>query len=65
MCVYVCMCVCVYIYIGFPGGTTGKESTFNAGDDMGSIPGSGISPGEGQGNPVKHSCLENPMDGGV
>ena len=61
MCVY----IYIYIYIGFPGGTTGKESTFNAGDDMGSISGSGISPGGGQGNPVKHSCLENPMDEGV
>ena len=42
----------------------GKESTCNAGD-MGSIPGSGISPGKGNGNPYKYSCLENPMDRGA
>ena len=40
------------------------ESTYNAGDP-GSIPGSGISPGEGNGNPLQHSCLKNPMDGGA
>ena len=39
----------------------GKESTCNAGD-MGTIPGSGRSPGRGNGNPYKYSCLENPMD---
>ena len=42
----------------------GKESTCNAGD-MGSIPGSGRSPGKGNGNPYKYSCLENPMDRGA
>ena len=41
-----------------------KESAFNAGDP-GSIPGSGRSPGEGNGNPLQDSCLENPMDGGA
>ena len=46
---------------GFPGGSDGKESTCNAGD-WGSIPGSG-SPGEGNGNSLQYSCLENPMDG--
>ena len=40
----------------------GKASAYNAGDP-GSIPGSGRSPGEGNGNPLKYSCLENPMDG--
>ena len=40
------------------------ESACNAGD-LGSIPGSGRSPGEGNGNPLQHSCLENPMDRGV
>ena len=50
--------------ISFPGGSDGKESACNAGD-MGLIPGSGRSPGEGNGNPVQYSCLENPMDGGV
>ena len=41
--------------------TIGKESAFNAGDP-GSIPGAGRSPGEGIGNPLQYSCLENPMD---
>ena len=47
----------------FPSGSDGKASAYNAGDS-GSIPGSGRSPGEGNGNPLKYSCLENPMDGG-
>ena len=46
----------------FPGGSDGKAAACNAGDP-GSIPGSGRSPGEGNGNPLQHSCLENPMDG--
>ena len=41
-----------------------KASACNAGD-LGSIPGSGRSPGEGNGNPLQYSCLENPMDGGA
>ena len=45
----------------FPGGSDGKVSVYNAGD-LGSIPGSGRFPGEGNGNPVQYSCLENPMD---
>ena len=49
---------------GFPGGSDGKESACNAGD-MGSIPGSGRSPGEGNGNPLQYSCLENAMDRGA
>ena len=49
---------------GFPGGSDGKQSTCNAGD-LGSIPGSGGSTGEGNGNPLQYSCLENPMDRGV
>ena len=48
----------------FPGGLEGKASACNAGD-RGSIPGSGRSPGEGNGNPIQYSCLENPMDRGV
>ena len=48
----------------FPGGSDGKTSAHNAGDP-GSIPGSGRSPGEGNGNPLQNSCLENPMDGGA
>ena len=47
--------------LGFPGGSEGKTSVCNAGD-LGSIPGSGRSPGEGSGNPLQYSCLENPMD---
>ena len=45
---------------------SGKESMCNAGDtgDMGSIPGLERSPGEGHGNPLQYSCLENPMDRG-
>ena len=50
--------------LGFPGGSNGKESTCNAGD-LGSIPGLGRSPGEGNGYPLQYSCLENPMDRGV
>ena len=46
---------------GFPGGSDGKAYTYNAGAP-GSIPGSGRSPGEGNGNPLQYSCLENPMD---
>ena len=51
-------------YMGFPGSSDGKASTYNAGD-LGSIPGSGRSPGEGNGNPLQYSCLENPMDRGA
>ena len=47
---------------GFPGGSEVKVSASNAGDP-GLIPGSGRSPGEGNGNPFQYSCLENPMDG--
>ena len=44
--------------VGFPDGSVGKESACNAGD-LGSIPRSGRSPGEGNGNPLQYSCLEN------
>ena len=50
--------------IGLPQWLRGKESTCNA-EDMDSIPGSGISSGEGHGNPLQYSCLENPMDRGA
>ena len=50
--------------LGFPGGLVGKNLPANAGDP-GLIPGSGRSPGEGNGNPLQYSCLENPMDGGA
>ena len=49
---------------GFPGGLEVKVSACNAGD-LGSIPGSGRFPGEGNGNPLQYSCLENPMDRGA
>jgi len=45
----------------FPAGSDGKESVCNVGDP-GSIPGLGIPPGEGNGNPFQYSCLENPMN---
>ena len=47
-----------------PGGSDGKESACNA-EDPGSIPGSGRSLGEQNGNPLQYSCLENPMDRGA
>ena len=47
----------------FPSGSDGKASVYNA-EDLGSIPGSGRFPGEGNGNPLQYSCLENPMDRG-
>ena len=49
---------------GFPGGSDAKASACNAGD-LCSIPGSGRPPGEGNGNPLQHSCQDNPMDGGA
>ena len=50
--------------MGFPGGSEVKASACNAGD-LGSIPGLGRSPGEGNGNPLQYSCLENCMDRGA
>ena len=47
---------------GFFADSGGKASAYNLGDPS-SIPGSGRSPGEGNGNPLQYSCLENPMDG--
>ena len=55
---------CILVFKGFPGGAEVKASASNVGD-LGSIPGSGRSPGEGNGNPLQYSCLENPMDGGA
>ena len=52
------------VFLGFPGGSAGKESTCNAGD-LGSIPGLGGSPGEGNGYPLLYSGLENFMDRGA
>ena len=50
--------------MGFPRGSEVKVCACNAGD-LGSIPGSGRSPGEGNGNPLQYSCLENHMDEGT
>ena len=53
------------VITGFPGGSDGQEFTCSAGD-VGSIPGSGMPPpGEGKSNPLRYSCLENPMDRGA
>ena len=74
MCVCVCVCIymyihtylylCVYICMGFPGGSVIKYVSANAGA-AGSIPGSGVSPGGGNGNPLQYYCPENPMDRGA
>ena len=59
--------VSIYVYyaeISFLGGSEVKASACDVGD-LGSIPGSGRSPGEGNGNPLQYSCLENPMGGGA
>ena len=54
----------LYYVEGFPGGSDSKESACNTGD-MGSIPSSGRSPGEGNGYPFQYSCLVNSMDRGA
>ena len=56
----------MHIQIGFPGSSVLKNPSANAGDtrDASLIPGSGRSPGEGNGNPVQYSCLENPHEQG-
>ena len=54
----------MYLKSSSPGGSDGKESTCKAGD-LSSIPGLGRSPGEGNGNPLHYSCLENSMDRGA
>ena len=50
--------------LGFPGGSVVKNLPASA-QDTGTIPGSGGSPGEGNGNPLQYSCLEDPMDRGA
>ena len=52
------------ITLAFLGGSDGKESAYNEGDSD-SVPGSGTSAGEGNGNPLQYSCLENFMDRGA
>ena len=54
----------LYINFDFLGGSDGKASAYNVGDP-GSIPGSGRSSGEENGNPLQYSCLENPTDEGA
>ena len=54
----------IYLLISSPYSSVSKGSACNAGD-LGSIPGLGRSPGEGNGNPLQYSCLENPMDRGA
>ena len=51
------------VFLGFPGGSDSKESACNVGD-LGLITGLGRSPGGGHDNPLRYSCLENPMDRG-
>ena len=60
------LAICIFSSekISFPGGSDGKESARSAGD-WGLIPGSGRSPGGGNGNPLQYSCLENSMDRGA
>ena len=73
ICIYVCVCVyntqqLIYltVFVGFPGGAVVKNPPANEGvtEDVGSTPGSGRSPGRGNGNPLQYSCLENAMDRG-
>ena len=63
---FICQVFIVWLvsFMGFPGGSDVKAFASNAGNP-GSIPGSGRSPGEGNGNPLQYSCLENPMDRGA
>ena len=60
----VCLKLKIKETMGFPGGSDGKASVYNAGDPD-SIPGLGRAPGEGNGNPLQYYCLENPMDRGA
>ena len=50
--------------MGFPGGSDSKESACSV-EDLGSIPGSGRAPGEGNGSPLQYSCLEDSLDRGA
>ena len=56
--------ICMWFAHHSPGGSDGKVSAYNAGDS-GLISGLGRPPGEGNGNPLQYSCLENPIDGGA
>ena len=61
ICISCISCIGRWILCSFPSGSDGKESACNVGDP-GSISGLGRSPGEGNGNPLQYSCLENPMN---
>ena len=61
---FFCLFIWLYPVLDFPCSSVSKEYAFNAGD-QGSIPGLGRSPGEGNGNPLQYSCLENSMDRGT
>ena len=57
----------IFKFLGFPGGSVERNLPANAGEagNVGLIPGSGRSPGGGNGNPLQHSCLKNPIDRGA
>ena len=61
---FIVVLICISLRISFPGGSDGKESAYDVGD-LGSIHRSGRSSGEGHGNPLQYSCLENSMDRGA
>ena len=61
---HICNFLLLFFYCHFTGGSDGKASAYHVGYP-GLIPGSGRYPGEGNGNPLQYSCLENPMDGGA
>ena len=63
----ICLYTWIYSLLGFPRGSVVKNLPANRGDirDVGSVPGSGRSPGGGHGNPLQFSCLGNPMDRGA
>ena len=68
MCVYnTQQLIYLTVFVGFPGGAVVKNPPANEGvtEDVGSTPGSGRSPGRGNGNPLQYSCLENAMDRGA
>ena len=60
---FLSICNVIDNFLGFPGGSIGEESAYNA-EDMGLIPESGRSPRKGNGNRLQYSCLENPMKRG-
>ena len=61
--IFINLCWSIVVW-GFPGGSVVKNPPANEGD-VGSVPGSGRSPGVGNGNPLQYSCLGNPMNGGA